>query len=309
MAPRGGSKRSIKNKQEDGDNAPRDEPVWMTNKEFLQSSVHKNSKKRPKNEGDDDWKPGDPIIQPTKIQKKQTAPFLSTFDNPAENGSSAASPKINSDEDLIVLDRGISQAKKHEDTPPTKKNTSKDAPETAMDEGVIALDETPCPAKKQTVGLLAKKKNAATGPKGHSARSPTEKPEIIDLSNDQPPIVLKKIVRPTGGFPRYADGDVYIELKYLSKTYSYQLHRGILSHYSTWFKEALTEPWDDLNNRAAQALSRDTGILSRFELFRHPESDIEVVQRTVSCHLSNRAAEAQNRLDVTRNFLLTDLNY
>jgi len=120
--------------------------------------------------------------------------------------------------------------------------------------------------------------------------------DVIDLCDDElpmayatpvPPVtVCKKLVRPLHTFPRFSDGDVYIELRYLSIPHCYQLHRGNLAwNSSAGFRNEISKPWNDLDNAAARKMTAKTGISTRFELFMDPELDLEVLRRTVSCHI------------------------
>lgn len=105
--------------------------------------------------------------------------------------------------------------------------------------------------------------------------------EVIDLCAEAAVVTCKKLKRPLGKFPRFDDGDVVIELNRTILDFSYLLHRGVLASNSPWFKGALAQPWDDLDNDVAGGIKNRTGVSYRFELFREPGSDIEVLRRVV----------------------------
>jgi len=92
--------------------------------------------------------------------------------------------------------------------------------------------------------------------------------------------VIPKPVCPKGAdFPRYVDGDVYIELAKIKK-YCYWLHEDLLSCYSWVFKQSKGEP-EELNVLRSMAFKRDLEMSSRYELQYNDDLDLWVLKRAV----------------------------
>ena len=108
--------------------------------------------------------------------------------------------------------------------------------------------------------------------------TPPQEPEVIDLCID---IVPKSIGRPTGGFPRYPDGDVIIDLGMLGEL-TYRLHSSTLRRVSPWFSETLKQLIKGADDNFAANFTRKTGIRARYELGYNDDLGILVLARTVS---------------------------
>jgi hypothetical protein len=150
------------------------------------------------------------------------------------------------------------------------------------------------PVKKQAVSSSNSGSDSSPEAKKQWAELPVSRSKIsnthdlpqvqfIDDSDEKSTISPKKTRLPMQGFPRFSDGDVYIDLQYMSKVYSYQLHRGLLALNSSWFKQAFSKTWDDLDNEVARGFKRETNIDFRFELFMDVNSGLEMLHRTVRC--------------------------
>jgi hypothetical protein len=124
---------------------------------------------------------------------------------------------------------------------------------------------------------------ASRGPPKGLATPPSE-PEIIDLCIE---VVAKPAGRPKGGFPRFNDGDVIIDLGLLGGDLSYQLHSTTLSRSSPWFEETLLHTTKEVDDRFAANYTKRTGIRARYELSYNSDLNIFVLARTVSLVLDN----------------------
>lgn len=294
MPPRGSSKKIAKD--EDEDCAP-DKSIRYTNQQLVDLSLSNNDGKKRRKDQDEGNNGYQNARQAkiTNVTNKQPEHSLSTA---SKKRSSAAETNEPSNEKTTSMDQNPRLAKKQKASPPVKKNTLATRPRATKDGDSKTRVQDTRSLEQDFVDPKVKKDIAATRPKANNASNAAKEPEVIDLSNEEPTIIdekpriiCKKFIRPTQGFPRFDDGDVYIELKFMNHQYTYLLHSRILSSNSPWFKEALSEPWDDLDTERTLIFTERMGIVARFELFRHPESDVEVVQRTVSCHLSSIAAE------------------
>ncbi|KAL2074605.1 hypothetical protein VTL71DRAFT_8383 [Oculimacula yallundae] len=95
-------------------------------------------------------------------------------------------------------------------------------------------------------------------------------------------IYLKPMVRPTGDFPRFKDGDVVIELLHKSSKHTYQLHGSILHRASPWFDKVLRLDWTGAEPDP-QLVSNHPflgALWARFELKYSPKLEIHELTRT-----------------------------
>ena len=115
-----------------------------------------------------------------------------------------------------------------------------------------------------------------TPPKGLA--TPPQELDIIDLRVE---VIPKPSGPPTGGFPRYKDGDVIIDLAMLGNL-TYRLHSSTLSRLSPWFKDTLEHLVSEVDGNIAANYTRRTGIRARYELSYNADLDILVLTRTVS---------------------------
>ena len=94
-------------------------------------------------------------------------------------------------------------------------------------------------------------------------------------------MVAKPVGRPTGGFPRFKDGDVVVDLGMLGEL-TYRLHSSTLSQVSPWFNDTLKYTVQEADNRFASSYTKRTGIRARYELSYNADLNILVLGRTVS---------------------------
>jgi hypothetical protein len=114
--------------------------------------------------------------------------------------------------------------------------------------------------------------------------TPPSEPEIIDLCIE---VAVKPAGRPKGGFPRFNDGDVIIDLGLLGVNLSYQLHSATLSRYSPWFNETSLHTIKEVDDRFAANYTKRSGIRARYELSYNSDLNIFVLARTVSLVLNH----------------------
>jgi hypothetical protein len=119
-------------------------------------------------------------------------------------------------------------------------------------------------------------------PKGLA--TPPSEPEIIDLCIE---VAVKPAGRPKGGFPRFNDGDVIIDLGLLGGSLSYQLHSATLSRCSPWFDETSLHTIKEVDDRFAADYTKRLGIRARYELSYNSDLNIFVLARTVSLVLNH----------------------
>jgi hypothetical protein len=119
-------------------------------------------------------------------------------------------------------------------------------------------------------------------PKGLA--TPPSEPEIIDLCIE---VVAKPAGHPKGGFPRFNDGDVIIDLGLLGGDLSYQLHSTTLSRFSPWFDETSLHTIKEVDDRFAANYTKRSGIRARYELSYNSDLSIFVLARTVSLVLNH----------------------
>jgi len=108
--------------------------------------------------------------------------------------------------------------------------------------------------------------------------TPPQEPDVIDLCID---VVDKHIHRCTGGFPRFKDGDVVIDLGMLGDL-TYRLHSSTLSRVSPWFSETLKQRVQEPDVGFGANYARRTGVRARYELNYDADLDVLVLARTVS---------------------------
>lgn len=119
------------------------------------------------------------------------------------------------------------------------------------------------------------------------ALTPSGETEFIDLSQEAPPplIIQKRMVRPSGEFPRFMDGaDVYIELKkneYGAK-YCYALHSYVLSRASPWFEKALKFFIPELDEAKARIYQDRSNIAHWFEMQHNSKTGLYFLVKAVS---------------------------
>ncbi|KAE9379312.1 hypothetical protein N431DRAFT_499921 [Stipitochalara longipes BDJ] len=145
----------------------------------------------------------------------------------------------------------LPSAKRHMAARPIMKSAA-----TSVDKGLLAQPRIWPPSK----GLV----------------TPPQEPEVIDLCVELAP---KLRLRPTNGFPRFDDGDVYIDLGVIGRL-AYQLHSNILSRVSPWFDETLKHHVQEVDDRFAANYTKSTGIRARYELSYNSDLDIFVLGRT-----------------------------
>jgi hypothetical protein len=143
-----------------------------------------------------------------------------------------------------------------------------------------------------TSPLPSSRNVSASHPTPKESPNVVRKSEIINLDEEKPQeklltIVHKPMYPPTGCFPRFEEGNVYIELKHRNGKFSYQLHSGVLRRNSEWFSHALLEPLPELDDEVARQITKRTNVKFRLELFKGPEFDLEVLLKTVGLFLSS----------------------
>ena len=127
--------------------------------------------------------------------------------------------------------------------------------------------------------------------------SPQER-EIIDLSVE---VVAKTITRPGNDeFPRFSNGDVYIELGSLDLKSTYQLHSNILRRVSPWFNKTLIQHMKELDDEIAMDFTKITGVSARYEMIYNSDLNVPVLVRTVSihCNPSPRLSWKESRINL-----------
>jgi hypothetical protein len=101
---------------------------------------------------------------------------------------------------------------------------------------------------------------------------------MIDLSLE---VVAKLTYRTNNDFPRFSDGDVFIDLGLLSPL-RYQIHSAVLSRASSWFDETLACPIKEFDDTLAAKTTSQTGIRARYELVFNSDLHMFVLERAVS---------------------------
>ena len=118
-------------------------------------------------------------------------------------------------------------------------------------------------------------------PNSTAPPSPPAGAEVIDLSSDLE-IVPKRVLRPGKEFPLFGSGDVYIDLRAMSPNAAYRLHSSLLSFASEWFQKTLSSPFEDLDEKVADAFSKRSKIVARYEISYNSNLNIDVLSRCVS---------------------------
>ena len=111
-------------------------------------------------------------------------------------------------------------------------------------------------------------------------------PDVIDISEDEAQghgalgskVLVKTVCAKGMGFPRFDDGDIYIELS-KEKGYRYWLHHERLSDCSDYFEE-LRKP-AELNVLRSDHLKEKYGMLARYELQFDRVHDLWLLKQAV----------------------------
>lgn len=109
---------------------------------------------------------------------------------------------------------------------------------------------------------------------------------IKSLSKPKAVVSIKQMLRPTGAFPRFKDGDVVIELRHASSKFSYQLHGDILQRASPWFAKMLQLDMEKVEPEPDPLLIARTPfgamLRARFEMKYCPKLENYILARSVS---------------------------